>query len=368
MSYTGARMKGLRAGCAWLAWGALAASLVAGGIPPGEAATDAGQKVGGTLAVASFGGKFGQALEDHYFQPFSKEAGVKVIMDPIGVQMAAKLQAQHSAGNVTWSLMLMHDQDTFAMAAKGLLLPLPADLKAEALKLFGPKIVGEYHMTRGLSASVLVCNPAVAPHCPKTYAEFWNVKDFPGRRALYANGWLENIMYALQADGVPPDKLVPLDLDRAFKKLDQVKPHINVWWTTGDQSQQILRDKEVAMAVLWDGRAFGLAAQGVKVEISHQGGMLSGSSLTVPKGAPNATAAYAFMRWYMAHPEAQGAVAKATGYAESSPLANNYIPAEMRPQMASSPEILKQVIVPDLGWVSQNRADIVKRWTEWLQK
>jgi spermidine/putrescine-binding protein len=325
-------------------------------------------KVGGTMVVASFGGKFAQALDDHYFQPFGWEADVKVTMDPIGVQMVAKLQAQQAAGNVAWSIVMPHDQDTFAIAAKGMLLPLPPEIKKEALALYGPKLVSDYAIARGLSASVFVCNTAMVSHCPKDPTEFWNVKDFPGRRALYSNGWLENLMYALQADGVPPEKLFPLDLDRALRKLDELKPNVSVWWSTGDQSQQIFRDREVAMGVLWDGRAYGLAAQGVKVEISHRGAMLGWGSLTVPKGAPNAPAAWAFLRWYMAHPEAQGAIQKETGYGESSPLASNYIPAEMRPQMASDPKNIKEVVVPDLTWVSEHRADIVKRWTEWLQK
>jgi spermidine/putrescine-binding protein len=333
----------------------------------GQAAAPA-PKVGGAMVVASFGGKFAQALDEHYFQPFGQEAGVKVTMDPIGVQMVAKLQAQQAAGNVAWSLVMPHDQDTFAIAAKGMLLPLPPEIKSQALALYGPKLVSEYAIARGLSASVFVCNPALASRCPRGPVEFWNVKDFPGRRALYSNGWLENLMYALQADGVPPEKLFPLDLDRGFRKLDELKPNVNVWWSTGDQSQQIFRDREVAMGVLWDGRAYGLAAQGVKLEISHRGTMLGWGSLAVPTGAPNAPAAWAFFRWYMAHPEAQGAIQQVTGYGESSPLALNYTSAEMRPQMASDPKNLKEVVVPDLTWVSAHRAEIVKRWTEWLQK
>ena len=44
-------------------------------------------------------------------------------------------------------------------------------------------------------------------------------------------------MLALLADGVAPSKLFPLDLDRAFHKLDQIKPNVAVWWKTGDQSK-----------------------------------------------------------------------------------------------------------------------------------
>ena len=48
---------------------------------------------------------------------------------------------------------------------------------------------------------------------------------------------------AFLADGVAPDKLYPLDLDRAFKKLDSIKADI-IWWSAGAQSQQLLASAE----------------------------------------------------------------------------------------------------------------------------
>ena len=37
-------------------------------------------------------------------------------------------------------------------------------------------------------------------------------------------------------------------------------------------------------------------------------------------------------------------------------------------KVTMDPDNIKQVVVPDLAWVSQHRTEIVKRWTEWLQK
>ena len=88
---------------------------------------------------------------------------------------------------------------------------------------------------------------------PKSWADFWDVKKFPGRRAL-RNHPLATLEAALMADGVPPDKLYPLDVDRAFKKLEEIKPHITVWWTSGAQSAQLLNDGEVDMVMAWNGR------------------------------------------------------------------------------------------------------------------
>jgi len=80
-------------------------------------------------------------------------------------------------------------------------------------------------------------------------------EDLPGPRSL-RNSPVDNLEFALMADGIAPEKLYPLDVDRAFRKLDQIKPHISVWWTTGAQSAQVLIDKEVVLATAWHGRFF----------------------------------------------------------------------------------------------------------------
>ena len=82
----------------------------------------------------------------------------------------------------------------------------------------------------------------------------------------------------LEVPGVAKEDVFPLDVDRAFAKLDELKPNINVWWTTGDQSQQIFRDEEVVMGIMWDGRAHGLRDQGVDVQLSFEGSPISRDS------------------------------------------------------------------------------------------
>ena len=125
----------------------------------------------------------------------------------------------------------------------------------------------------GAYSDVIACNPEVAKRCPANPQEFWDVQKFPGgarcmRRRLEHEHPLRAAGRRRAGEQVFPEP----DVDRAFKKLDQIKPHVNVWWKTGDQSQQILRDKEVAMSIMWDGRAYQLRDQGMKkLEISHDG-------------------------------------------------------------------------------------------------
>jgi putative spermidine/putrescine transport system substrate-binding protein len=53
------------------------------------------------------------------------------------------------------------------------------------------------------------------------------VRRFPGPRSL-RNHPVDNLEFALLADGAAMDKLYPIDMDRAFRKLDEIRQHVAV--------------------------------------------------------------------------------------------------------------------------------------------
>src|SRR5580700_1787510 len=141
----------------------------------------------------------------------------------------------------------------------------PAAKKLDITKLPNAAAMPEnyrspYSVAYEFYSSVLAYSQTKYPAgaAPDSWADFWDVKKFPGRRAL-RNHPLATLEAALMADGVAPDELYPLDVDRAFKKLEQIKPYITVWWTSGAQSAQLLNDGEVDMVMAWNGRVSALA-------------------------------------------------------------------------------------------------------------
>jgi spermidine/putrescine-binding protein len=60
-------------------------------------------------------------------------------------------------------------------------------------------------------------------NAPTKLSDFFDLEQFPGTRVLspeFGNGIME---YALMADGIEPDLLYPLDIERALAKLDTIK-------------------------------------------------------------------------------------------------------------------------------------------------
>jgi putative spermidine/putrescine transport system substrate-binding protein len=320
----------------------------------------------GPLVIATWGGAYTEALQEAFTNPFTEATGTEVQFVDAPGGYNAMLEAQAAADNVTWDIIDIGEEDAVALIDQGLLQPLPEDLKAELIEAVGEENVTDYGVSFAAYGSVIACNSAVADACPATPAEFWDVENFPGRRTMYGDGWSDALIYALLADGVANEDLYPLDVDRAFAKLDEIKPHINVWWTTGDQSQQIFRDEEVVMGILWDGRAAGLREQGVDIQLSFAGSPISRDLLVVPADAPNAEAAFEFLRWYATHPDGGAVWIEAMGYGVANPEAYANVAPEITADMGGAPENMDKGVILDVEWSRENRDEVLPRWTEWL--
>ena len=80
------------------------------------------------------------------------------------------------------------------------------------------------------------------------------------------------------------DKLYPLYVDRAFRSLDRIKPHVNIWWTSGAQTASLLADGQVVMTSTWGSIMHGAINAGRNFELMWDGALLNSSYWTIPKG------------------------------------------------------------------------------------
>lgn len=234
------------------------------------------------LRVMEAGGASGDSIELAYIKPFTERTGIKVIRE--NPTSLGKLQAMVQSNNVTSALVELGSFNVAMARAQGLLEPLdwaainpgPMYPEAKLKDAFGYQY-----------SSTIIASEKGAKKM-RSWADFWNVKDFPGKRALpdYPSFALP---IALLADGVKAENLYPLDLDRAFASLRKIKDSVNIWWTSGAQPTQLLEDKEVRYSAAWSGRVVG----NPKIDATYDNGMLSLSYFVVPKGADPAAKAAA---------------------------------------------------------------------------
>ena len=96
-----------------------------------------------------------------------------------------------------------------------------------------------------------------------------------------------SLEFALEADGVAPSDVYTVlsgagGVDRAFKKLDEFKPHIVKFWSSGAEPIQMIADGEVAAAIAWNGRLQAMANEGVDVRYTFQDGNLDSGIYSIP--------------------------------------------------------------------------------------
>ncbi|MBI3514970.1 MAG: ABC transporter substrate-binding protein [Proteobacteria bacterium] len=314
-----------------------------------------------TLYVNTWGGSWTAAEEAAFFKPFSAETGARVrTVSPVSY---AKLKAQVQSGSYEWDVTAITAGEWLRAEREGLAEPIDwAIVKKDKLPPDTVFANGIHYCALGTN---LCYRTDKFPNGgPKSWADFWDVKKFPGNRSLY-NSWSRALPAALIADGVPLDKLYPLDVDRGFKKLGEIKPHIKVWWTQGNQSQQLIRDGEVDMMSIWNARGSELKAQGVPVEVVWAGATITMTTWGVAKNAPNKSLAWEFIQFAVqAAPQAE--FCKRLYYGPTNPKAFEFIPQEAARQMPTYPANEKVAVRPDPVWEADNAAPLQERFTQWL--
>ncbi|OWO94250.1 ABC transporter substrate-binding protein [Rhizobium esperanzae] len=313
-----------------------------------------------SMVFSSWGGTTQDAQKAAWASPFTDKTGITVVQD--GPTDYGKLKAMVEAGEVNWDVVDV-EGDYAAQAGKnGQLEKL--DFSIIDKSKLDPRFVTDYSVGSFYYSFVIGCNADAVKACPKTWADLFDTAKFPGKRTFYKWSAPGVIEAALLADGVPADKLYPLDLDRAFKKLDTIKSDI-IWWSGGAQSQQLLASAEAPFGSVWNGRMTALAATGIKVETSWEQNITAADALVVPKGAPNAEAAMKFIA-LATSAEPQAALAKATGYApinlDSAKLMDPETAKTLRDQQTASQ------VNADMNYWAENRDAIGEKWYAWQAK
>lgn len=220
---------------------ALAVSLIASP----AAADHAHEVTPRPLTVAIPGGALQDTLQRAFFGPFTAQTHVGIREMAWDGSLPTLQQRARSGADVA-DLVLMDDSSVLIACRQGLLLPLGADAEPAGN---APDATGRCGRDALRTTLVLAWDKSRIDAAPG-WAEFWDVARRPGRRGL-ERGPRGTLEIALLADGVPADEIYaalgsPEGVDRAFRKLDQLKPYI-VWWTGPADATRIMQAGGVLM-------------------------------------------------------------------------------------------------------------------------
>lgn len=336
----------------------------------GLLAAVAGFSVDGTAAAqqvvfAGWGGSIQQAQRDVYFTAFEKETGIKVV-DVAGVSLA-KIKAMVEAKNTEWDVVQSIGMWIKPGAAGGYWEELDYAVidKAGVPESFAlPHALGN-----SMYGMILAYNTkAFAPGKePKSWNDYWNVKDFPGRR-----GMLDAPRYTLDvaviAAGSPKDKLYPLDVEKAFAAMDKIKGNVDVWWKQWPQAPQLLASQEIVMTLTSHTRIYDLQQkEKAPVAISWQDALLTVDNLSVIKGTRNKDAAMKLVN-FMNRADLQAEFARRTTIGPANQRALTLLDDSVKQHLPTHHFAQGKMVAVDSDWWAANLEKLEERWNTWKLK
>ncbi|WP_250511475.1 ABC transporter substrate-binding protein [Caballeronia sp. GACF4] len=310
------------------------------------------------LTFVTWGGAYRQAIEETVVKPFTNETGIAVTI--VDTPDMAKLRAQVQTNNVQWDVFDAPNALGVAGANAGLWEPLDLAMfdRSDLIIDIKNNLLPWYVFVGGIA-----WDPKKTPNGkhPRNFKEYFDVKAFPGGRT-FRNRPSETFEAALLADGVPPRQLYPLDVDRAFKVLERIKPNVVKWIDQTPQTLTLLQTGETEFSYTYASRVKPAKAGGQSVDFSFDQNVNGFEYLAVVKNAPNKVAAMKFLA-FAARPDRQAAFMEQIGNTPSSKRALGLMSAESRkwiPNLQAENSVLM-----DDAWWAKNFDEITRRFKEW---
>ena len=316
------------------------------------------------LTVVNFGGANANAQKKAFYEPYEKTGTKVVAVEYNGEQ--AKIKVMVDTKNVTWDVVEVESPDAARGCDEGLFEKLDYS-KIGNKADFVPAAVTDCGIGIFVWSTVMAYNGDKLKVGPKTWADFWDVKKFPGKRGM-RKGARYNLEFALMADGVKPADVYKTlatkeGADRAFRKLGELKSSIQ-WWEAGAQPPQFLVAGDVVMTTVYNGRIDAANREGKNLVIGWTGGIYDLDYWVIPKGDPNKDAALKFIA-FASTPAAQAEYAKNIAYGPTNTKALAKLDAKTLSNLPTAPANAKDALQFNLKFWADQGEDLEKRFASW---
>lgn len=344
---------------------ALAAPLVAGPLTSCSPKSSAGGPANKTLTVTSYGGSYNDQLTKTILKPFHKKTGIRPTL--LANTSLAALKTQVRSGDVQWDLVeltapeyvqavkegLLEKFDYGIIRAKGLPSYAKAEYGIKYLSFLFVMAWDQKHVTDG--------------RAPKNWDQFFDQGRYSTKRSVYAQLSDSSVLEAARlAEGVPFDKIYPLDVEAALRYLGQHPGREKLIYHRANQEPvQQLTSGEVSLATSFNNRINAARKDGAKVNFSSAGGVLAGDYFVVPKGARNKEAAFRLMDFMSNDADAGADFDQTTNLTLANTPALAKLPAHVADTLPTSPKLADSILVRDDKWWADNLKATEQRFKLW---
>ncbi|MBF8778142.1 ABC transporter substrate-binding protein [Pseudomonas fulva] len=321
-----------------------------------------------SLTVISFGGATKAAQQTAYFQPFEKTGAARIVAGEYNGELS-RIKAMVDVGQVSWDVVEVESPELIRGCEEGLFERMdPAILGQPASYM--PGTVSECGVASYVWSMVLAYNPQKLGNGPTSWADFWDTERFPGKRGL-RKGAKYTLEVALLADGVPREDLYQVlaskeGVDRAFRKLDQIKKHIQ-WWEAGAQPPQWLVAGDVVMSAAYNGRIAAAQKEGSKLSIVWPGSLYDPDHWAIVRGTRNKALAEKFIQ-FASQAEPQKTFSAQIPYGPVRPDALALLPGDVQAQLPTAAGNIAQAQLVNAEFWVDHGEELEERFNAWAAR
>jgi putative spermidine/putrescine transport system substrate-binding protein len=318
-----------------------------------------------TLTVRDPGGPFTKAFQEAYYGPFSEKFGVEVVGVTSKHEATAEIKAQVDTGTFQYDVTILGEQSHNTLAEGGNLDPIGLDdvpaVQEIPAEFKHPTMVGN-----DVYATILAYRTdAKLPKDPTGWSDLWDLEGMPGRRGMRNYPFDTIEIGLLGGAGVPADKVYPCDFDKAYEALGKVRPGVDVWWTGGAQTSQLLANGEVDLCQTWNGRAQAAIDGGAPVKMAWGKALWGFEGWCLLKGNPKNDLGRKFIA-FAAEAQNQANFTPHVAYGPTNPGAYKFIDPARAEVLPTNPKYFSDMVAIDSGFWGPIKDEAVDRWKSWM--
>ncbi|MBE9113138.1 spermidine/putrescine ABC transporter substrate-binding protein [Nodosilinea sp. LEGE 07298] len=175
----------------------------------------------------------------------------------------------------------------------------------------------------------LLFNREATPGAPADWDFLWENQDELSRRITMLDDMRETLGATLKSLGYSYNSSDPEEIQAAYNRLLELRPHIAAFKTTGFENELLGGDLSVSMAYSSDAIALTLEDDRMEYIIPASGASLWTDTLAIPATAPNVDAAYQWIN-FMLDPEIASAAVERLFFATANQAAFDQLPADIQ--------------------------------------
>jgi putative spermidine/putrescine transport system substrate-binding protein len=307
------------------------------------------------VIIASYGGTTEDARKKAFWDPFSKRTGVRVVQTDADYAKAQTMM--QGKAKATWDCYHGSPEEIRTALQDGKAeLPTVPEFAYEDLI---PEKYRKYCFQSFWLAYVPAVMTGTFPNGnPKSWQDYFDLQKFPGKRIWPGAAYTPATREAgLMGDGVPPDQVYPMDLERADAKIKSIFDDA-VFYDEYPQIVTFLTSKTGTLPLAPNGIYKGAQDKGVKLEVLWDvTPIISPNTMSILPGAPNLDAVTA-LAGFCADPKRQAEFARLTNYGPPSKAAFDELTAEEKKHLPNSPG--RVVLQTDTEYLGEHGAEIQK--------